>query len=57
MPSSSGNTYQPNPKSYVNAEHLGYFKFMGIFFAKALAEGMLIDAYFTRSFYKMILGH
>lgn len=30
---------------------------MGIFFAKALAEGMLIDAYFTRSFYKMILGH
>jgi E3 ubiquitin-protein ligase HUWE1 len=24
--------------------------------AKALAEGMLIEAYFTRSFYKMILG-
>ena len=55
-PSSSGNTYHPNPKSYVNAEHLNYFKFIGRFVAKALTEGMLIDAFFTRSFYKMILG-
>ena len=55
-PSSSGSTYQPNPKSYVNPEHLGYFKFIGRFVAKALSEGMLIDAYFSRAFYKMILG-
>ena len=55
-PASSGNTYQPNPKSYINPEHLNYFKFIGRFVAKALSEGMLIDAFFTRAFYKMILG-
>lgn len=36
-PSSSGNTYHPNPKSYVNPEHLNYFKFIGRFAAKALS--------------------
>jgi hypothetical protein len=55
-PSSSGNTYQPNPKSYVNPDHLLYFKFIGRFVGKALAENELVDAYFTRAFYKMILG-
>ena len=55
-PSSSGNTYQPNPKSYINPEHLNYFKFIGRFVAKALTEGMLIDAFFSQSFYKIILG-
>ena len=28
-PSSSGNTYQPNPASYLNEPHLQYFKFVG----------------------------
>lgn len=55
-PSSSGNTYQPNPKSYVNPDHLQYFKFIGRFVGKALAENELVDAYFTRAFYKMVLG-
>lgn len=36
-PSSSGNTYQPNPKSFVNPDHLQYFKFIGRFVGKALA--------------------
>ena len=36
--SSSGNTYQPNPKSYINPDHLNYFKFIGRFIGKALAE-------------------
>lgn len=54
--SSSGSTYQPNPKSYVNPDHLNYFKFIGRFIGKALVERELIDAYFTRAFYKMILG-
>jgi len=34
--SSSGSTYQPNPKSYVNPDHLNYFKFIGRFIGKAL---------------------
>lgn len=54
--SSSGSAYQPNPKSYVNPDHLNYFKFIGRFIGKALVEKELIDAYFTRAFYKMILG-
>jgi E3 ubiquitin-protein ligase HUWE1 len=34
--SSSGSTYQPNPKSYINNDHLNYFKFIGRFVGKAL---------------------
>jgi hypothetical protein len=37
-PSSSGSTYQPNPKSYINPDHLNYYKFIGRFVGKALAE-------------------
>ena len=35
---------------------MNYFRFIGRFVGKALAERELIDAYFARSFYKMILG-
>lgn len=34
--SSSGNTYKPNAKSYINSDHLDYFKFIGRFIGKAL---------------------
>lgn len=54
--SSTGNTYQPNPGSNINTDHIRYFKFVGLFVAKALYDGQLLDAYFTRSFYKHILG-
>ena len=27
--SSTGNTYQPNPKSGINPDHLSYLKFIG----------------------------
>lgn len=49
-------TYQPDKRSYVNDEHLENFKFVGRFVAKAIYDGQLIDAYFTRAFYKHILG-
>ncbi|KAI7744151.1 hypothetical protein M8C21_033399 [Ambrosia artemisiifolia] len=45
-------TFQPNPNSVYQTEHLSYFKFV----AKALFDGQLLDVYFTRSFYKHILG-
>ena len=49
-------TYQPNRMSAVNDMHLEFFKFIGRVIGKAIYDGRLLDAYFTRSFYKHILG-
>lgn len=49
-------TYQPNRDSAVNPDHLSFFKFVGRVIGKAIYDGRLLDAYFTRSFYKHILG-
>ncbi|KAI8349558.1 hypothetical protein B0O80DRAFT_501281 [Mortierella sp. GBAus27b] len=49
-------TYQPNRASGVNPDHLMFFKFIGRVIGKAIYDGRLLDAYFTRSFYKHILG-
>lgn len=49
-------TYQPNRMSSVNPDHLAFFKFVGRVIGKAIYDGRLLDAYFTRSFYKHILG-
>jgi len=53
---SSSAVFQPNKDSAVNPEHLSYFTFCGRIVGKALHDGALLDAYFTRSFYKHILG-
>ncbi|ERN14346.1 E3 ubiquitin-protein ligase UPL2 isoform X1 [Amborella trichopoda] len=50
------STFQPNPNSVFQTEHLSYFKFVGRVVAKALFDGQLLDVHFTRSFYKHILG-
>lgn len=49
-------TYQPNRASAINPDHLAFFKFVGRVIGKAIYDGRLLDAYFTRSFYKHILG-
>ncbi|XP_072964095.1 E3 ubiquitin-protein ligase UPL1-like isoform X2 [Typha angustifolia] len=49
-------SFQPNPNSVYQTEHLSYFKFVGRVVAKALFDGQLLDVHFTRSFYKHILG-
>ena len=49
-------TYQPNRDSAVNPDHLSFFKFVGRVIGKAVYDGRILDAYFTRSFYKHILG-
>lgn len=49
-------TFQPNPQSNINHDHLSYFKFIGRVIGKAICDGHLLDAHFTRSFYKHILG-
>lgn len=49
-------TYQPNPASHINGEHLNYFKFIGRVIAMAIYHQQHLECYFTRSFYKHILG-
>jgi E3 ubiquitin-protein ligase HUWE1 len=49
-------TYQPNKNSWVNPEHLSFFKFVGRIIGKAIYDGRLLDAYFARSLYRQILG-
>ena len=49
-------TFQPNPYSAINPEHLDYFKFVGRIIGKSLCDGQLLDVHFTRTFYKHILG-
>jgi E3 ubiquitin-protein ligase HUWE1 len=53
----NGNTYTINSDSgKYNPEHLLYFEFIGKIMAKAIYDGMMIDCYFTRIIYKLILG-
>eukprot|EP00116_Pleurobrachia_bachei_P000016 sb/3460278/ len=50
-------TIQINPNSGMcNPEHLRYFEFSGRICAMAVYHGKLIDGFFIRPFYKMILG-
>ncbi|KAJ7497325.1 hypothetical protein FB451DRAFT_1550225 [Mycena latifolia] len=49
-------TYQPNKNSWVNPEHLSFFKFVGRVIGKAIYDGRLLDAYFARSLYRQLLG-
>lgn len=56
VPSSNGRAYQPSPSSYVNPEHIEYFTFAGKILARALIEGITVEAHMTRAFLKQILG-
>lgn len=49
-------TYQPNKNSWVNPEHLSFFKFVGRIIGKAIYDGRLLDAYFAKSLYRQLLG-
>ena len=57
-----GTTFQPNANSVVQNDeargtnHLDFFKFVGRIIGKALYDGQLVEAFFTRSFYKHMLG-
>ncbi|XP_016405866.1 E3 ubiquitin-protein ligase HACE1 [Sinocyclocheilus rhinocerous] len=54
--SADGTTFQPNSNSSVNPDHLNYFGFAGQILGLALYHRQLVNIYFTRSFYKHILG-
>lgn len=49
-------TYMINSASHCNSNHLQYFKFVGRVIAKAVYDNKLLECFFTRSFYKHILG-
>jgi len=49
-------TYHPNPMSYVNRDHLQFFHFIGRVVGKAIHDGQNLEAWFTRGFYKHMLG-
>ena len=55
LKASTGSTYFPNPKSTVQQEHLQLFEFIGKFVGKALLESQLLECYFVKAFYKLIL--
>jgi len=56
--SSSGSTYFPCPRSEVHEreEMIHLFKFVGRVIGKALCEGQLLDCYFFKALYKMMVG-
>ncbi|KAG8835313.1 hypothetical protein FRC17_004095 [Serendipita sp. 399] len=49
-------TYQPNPASWINPDHLRYFKFVGRILGKAIYDQKLLDGHFARSVYRQLLG-
>jgi len=51
-----GATFQPNSFSSINTNHLDYFKFVGRIIGKAICDEHLMDAHFTKSFYKHVIG-
>ncbi|KAL7346731.1 ubiquitin protein ligase [Encephalitozoon intestinalis] len=46
----------PCKNSYVNPEHLSYFKFVGRIMAKVIMDGNFINLYLPKFIYKHILG-
>ncbi|KAM0703801.1 hypothetical protein Q7P35_009740 [Cladosporium inversicolor] len=53
---SDRTTFHPNKLSGINDEHLSFFKFIGRVIGKALYEGRLLDAHFSRAVYRRMLG-
>jgi len=49
-------TYQINPLSGINPEHLQYFELLGKVIAKSLYDGVQLDVHFCSTFYKSLLG-
>ncbi|QPG76435.1 hypothetical protein FOA43_003824 [Brettanomyces nanus] len=53
---SDKTTFHPNRASWVNPEHLSFFKFVGMIIGKAVYDGYMLDCHFTRAVFKRILG-
>jgi len=53
---SNGSTYYPSPKSNLEKEYVDKFKFIGRVIGKALYEECLLECYFVKPIYKIVLG-
>ncbi|MCP8719720.1 MAG: DUF908 domain-containing protein [Asgard group archaeon] len=53
---SDETTFHPNRTSYINPEHLSFFKFIGRIIGKAIHDNCFLDCHFSRAVYKRILG-
>lgn len=53
--SSDENTFHPNRTSFINPEHLSFFKFIGRIIGKAIFDGCFLDCHFSRALYKKLL--
>ncbi|CAK9440605.1 uncharacterized protein LODBEIA_P46400 [Lodderomyces beijingensis] len=53
---SDESTFHPNRTSYINPEHLSFFKFIGRIIGKAIFDNCYLDCHFSRAVYKRILG-
>lgn len=53
---SNGVSYYANSQSYINDRHKEYFKFIGRMVGKAIFDGQLLECFFARSLYKMMIG-
>lgn len=53
---SDKTTFHPNRTSWVNPEHLSFFKFVGTIIGKAVYDNCMLDCHFSRAVYKRILG-
>lgn len=53
---SDETTFHPNRTSYINPEHLSFFKFIGRVIGKAIYDYCFLDCHFSRAVYKRILG-
>jgi len=58
LQSAKGSTYYPNPSSIIHEkeEMIQLFRFVGRFIGKAIIEGQLLDCYFVKALYKIMLG-
>jgi E3 ubiquitin-protein ligase HUWE1 len=56
LPTVSGRSFQPNPGSAVNSEHLRYFEFTGRIYAVALGNGVNLAAHLAIPFLKRLVG-
>ena len=57
--STHGQTYYPSPSSIIahpKEELLDLFRFVGRFIGKAIIENQLLDCYFMKAFYKIMLS-
>lgn len=52
---SDETTFHPNRTSYINPEHLSFFKFIGRIIGKAIFDDCFLDCHFSRAVYKKIL--